>query len=156
MPYLIDGNNLCGAARDRRLGLPTGEAEMVLALADFAGIRRCSITVVFDGPAAGRRGAADRGRAGRVTVRYSGSRRSADDWILDHVGGFADPRAITLVTSDRALASRARSLGCRVIGCRQFSEALHQAASRSGGQGEEEKPLPGDLEEWERYFAGED
>ena len=36
MPYLIDGNNLCGAARDRRLGLPTDEAEMVLLLADFA------------------------------------------------------------------------------------------------------------------------
>ena len=157
MPYLIDGNNLCGAARDRRLGLPTDEAEMVLALADFAGSRRCSLTVVFDGPAASRRGAADRGRAGRVTVRYSGSRRSADDWILDHARGLADPRAITLVTSDRALASRARSLGCRVIGCRAFSEALHRAAARSGGgAGEEEKPLAADVEEWERYFAGED
>lgn len=159
MPYLIDGNNLCGAARDRRLGLPIGEAEMVHTLAEFASRRRCFLTVVFDGPATGRRGAADGGKAGRVTVRYSGSKRSADDWILDHAGGFADPRAITLVTSDRALASRARSLGCRVVGCRQFADAVHRAAARGGAGGLEagdEKPLAADVEDWERYFAGED
>lgn len=148
MPYLIDGSNLCGAARDRRLGLPTGEEEMVRRLAAFASRRRTRLTVVFDGPAGPRRAT---GRAGGVTVIYSGG-QEADDRIVAIVERDARRPDITLVTSDRGLRARVRALGARVIGCREFSGILAKTAAEEA----DEKPLPGDIEKWARYFSGEE
>ncbi len=149
MPYLIDGNNLCGAGRDRRLHLPTGEPEMVAVLADFATRRSGALTVVFDGPAGPGRSP---GRPGRVRVVHSGPRRTADDVIVDLAERSRTPADITVVTSDRELRDRVRALGCHVPGCRRFAEIIQRAPSPPGN----DKPDRVDLDDWERYFAGDD
>ena len=154
MPYLVDGNNLLGAARDRKLGLPATEEELIRALAAFAHARRASLTLVLDGPRSGRRGAGGAGSLGGVIVRYSGAGRTADDLILEMAERSGNPRDIVLVTADRALRAGARGRGCRVMGCAEFAARL--SATRSGpapSAGAEDKPLPGDIEEWERYFS---
>lgn len=152
MPYLVDGNNLCGAARDRRLGIPTDEQEMIRCLASFAGLRGAPLTVVFDGaPGAGRQP----GRIGRLNVDYSGKGRPADDVLVDIVRASRNPRNLILVSSDRRLRDRVRVLGCRVMGCRQFAGILNRSPAPDGHE-EGEKPAVVDVEEWERYFAGED
>lgn len=148
MPYVVDGNNLLGAARDRRLGLPRLEQDLVRRLAAFAHARRAFLRVVFDGPAQGRAG----GQAGRVKVQYSGAGRLADDVIVDLVRADANPADLVVVTSDAALRSRVRAAGGRVMGCAEFARRLEQ----SGSDGDpDEKPLPGDVEAWERWFRGE-
>jgi len=149
MPFLVDGSNLAGAARDRRLGLPRDEQELVRRLAGFAEARRTSLRVVFDGPAAGRGGAGRARRAGRVGVLYSGSGRIADDVIVDLVSSHRSPSDLIVVTSDRDLRSRVRAAGGRVMGCVEFSETLRRSGATRMS---DEKPLPGDVEEWERYF----
>ncbi len=128
MPYLIDGNNLCGAGRDRRLGLPTDEREMIGALGAFAARRSVPLTVVFDGALSGHGGACFVTRIGRLEVLYSGAGRQADDVIVDLAERFAAPRHLTVVTSDRELGSRVSWIGCRVIRCRRFAGILHGAA----------------------------
>jgi predicted RNA-binding protein with PIN domain len=155
MPYLVDGSNLAGAARDRRLGLPREEQDLVSRLASFAASRRTRVQVVFDGPAQGRGGAGRARQAGRVKVHYSGSGRTADDHIVNLVRGDNSPADIIVVTSDRELASRVRAAGARVMGCARFAEALHRTAHGSGEA--DEKPLPGDTRDWEAWFnAGRD
>ena len=149
MPYLVDGSNLAGAARDRRLGLPRDEQELVRLLASFAEARGTRLSVVFDGPAQGRGGAGRARQAGRVKVHYSGSGRTADDQIVDMVRADNAPRDVTVVTSDRDLRSRVLAAGGRVMGCTVFAEALHRVAA--GGVAED-KPLPGDIQDWEDYF----
>ena len=151
--YLIDGNNLCGAARDRRLGMPTDPREMLARLTAFAAARRAFLTVVFDG-AGGLRG------TGRVRVIHSGAGRSADDRIVQLVGDHSRPADITLVSSDRDLRSRVRGLGARVMGCAEFAARMKTASLRrpddpNDPDDPEEKPSPGDIEDWERYFTGE-
>ncbi|MGH9870745.1 MAG: NYN domain-containing protein [Candidatus Polarisedimenticolia bacterium] len=150
MPYLVDGSNLAGAARDRRLGLPRDEQELVRLLASFAEARSTRLTVVFDGPAEGRGGSGRAHQAGRVKVRYSGSGRTADDLIVDMVRAENAPGDVIVVTSDRDLSSRVRTAGGRVMGCTRFAEALERSAS--GGGATEDKPLPGDIQDWEAYF----
>jgi len=152
MPFLVDGNNLCGAARDRRLGLPFDEPSMIALLSDFATRRVTWITVVFDGPAGDRRGSGRAGRAGRLKIAYSGSGRIADDLIVELGSRAGAPGNVIVVTSDRQLKSRVRDAGCRVMGCSEFAEKVTSTARDTP----EEKPLPGDVEEWERYFRGED
>src|SRR5688572_26656882 len=126
MPYLVDGSNLAGAARDRRLGLPREEQDLVRLLASFAEARRTRLRVVFDGPAQGRGGAGRARQAGRVKVHYSGSGRIADDLIVDMVRAENAPGDMIVVTSDRELRSRVRAAGGRVMGCAQFAQALER------------------------------
>jgi len=149
MPYLIDGNNLLGAARDVRLALPRTEREMIRALSRFAGRRRGRLTIVFDGPPGSRQGGAA-GPAAGVKVIYSGAGRTADDVIMGIAERSRTPRDIVLVTSDRALRSRARDLGCRLMGCAEFAARLSAAGEPAG---EEDKPAAGDAEEWLRWFS---
>ncbi len=155
MPYLIDGNNLLGAARDRRLDLPRAEDDLIRALASFSGGKRAGLTVVFDGPAGPRRGAGHASRIGRVKVLYSGTGRSADDAIIAEIERHRNSKDFTLVSSDNKLRSHARHLGCRVMGCSEFAAVLSRAKAATSGHDAEQKPLPGDIEEWERYFSGE-
>jgi len=53
-----------------------------------------------------------------VEVLYASRRgpNAADDRIVEYVGGHADPTSLTVVTSDRVLAARVRSLGAGVEG----------------------------------------
>jgi len=150
MPYLIDGNNLLGAARDARLALPRTERELIRVLSRFAGRRRGRLTIVFDGPPGSRQGGAA-GPAAGVKVIYSGAGRTADDVILEMAERSRAPGDIVLVTSDRALRSRARGLGCRLMGCAEFAARLSAAGEPAAG--EEDKPAAGDAEEWLRWFS---
>jgi predicted RNA-binding protein with PIN domain len=151
MPYLVDGNNLLGAARDARLGLPRDEAELLRRLDRFAQARRSEILVVFDGPAGTGRAAGQAGRVGRARVRYAGSGRQADDLIVEMIVGWNNPAEITLVSSDNQLRGRAKATGARVMGCAEFAGRL-RAAAEGLTNGEDDKPLVGDIAEWEEYF----
>ncbi len=152
MPYLIDGNNLLGAGRDRRLGIPVDEGELILMLSSFAAARRACLTIVFDGSRQSRPHAG--AGTGSVRVRYA-DRRSADDVIVQWVRSSPAPKDIVVVTSDRDLRSRVRAATGRVMGCREFAAALTSVGDRRG-EHEEEKPEANDVAMWERYFAGED
>ena len=150
MPYLVDGNNLLGAARDARLGLPRDESALLRLLDRFAQARRSEILVVFDGPAGARRAAGHADRVGRARVRYAGSGRQADDLIVEMIAGWNNPAEITLVSSDNQLRGRAKVAGARVLGCAEFAGRLRDATS--GSTSEDDKPLVGDIAEWEEYF----
>ncbi len=128
MPYLVDGNNICGAARDRRLGIPTDEGEMIRLLESFSSGSLQAITAVFDGLASEKRGLGRCGKFGGVEVIYSGRERSADDLIVEIVESLSSSGETVMVSSDRALRSSVRALGSRVMGCRRFAEILGRSA----------------------------
>ncbi|GAB4246672.1 MULTISPECIES: NYN domain-containing protein [Deferrisoma] len=145
---LVDGHNLIG--RGLRLPLDReaeGRRRVVERLGAWASGRREPVVVVFDGDRAG--GAKAR-RVGALSVVYSPAGRTADEEILRRLGR-GNPRAATVVTSDRRLADRARALGARVEPAEGFWARVWPAP----GKGEEaEKPDPGEaeVEEWLRVF----
>jgi predicted RNA-binding protein with PIN domain len=118
--WLVDGMNVVGSRpdgwwRDRR-GAMKALAER---LAAFAGETGDPVAVVFDG----RPFELD---APPVEVSFAPARgpNAADDEIARRVAGDADPRAITVVTSDRALAERVRLHGAEVVGASAFRHRL--------------------------------
>ena len=139
MPYLLDGDNLVGAALGRR-----GEAERDALVSEIAGrLRRTKARVVlyFDGS----------GRAsslGSLSVRFSGA-SSADDAIIREVAGSREPRETTVVTADRELARRARDAGAKVVTPAEFWRRF--GAEAKGSARPDEKPV--DVEDWMRWFA---
>jgi uncharacterized protein YaiI (UPF0178 family) len=51
-------------------------------------------------------------------------RDAGDDRIIEAVGAAPDPAALVVVTSDRALAERARDLGASVVGAGSLLDRL--------------------------------
>jgi len=144
VPFLIDGNNLIGAAR--RCARPSAEdrAALIAEVADRLRRTRARAVVFFDGDA--QRGA----ELGALAVRPSGT-ASADDAIVDEIRRFRAPRECTVVTEDRALSSRARELGAQVISPSAFWARLGQHPASASPRSEEKV----DVEEWLRYFEDE-
>ena len=144
MPEIVDGNNLIG-----RLGGGTREG-LVTELCEVARRKRRKITVVFDGPP-------EPGRAkvqafGDVQVVYAAP-RSADEEIVRRIREARDPRGVTVVTDDRALASAVAAAGARTAGIEVF-ERDASARMRTPAPAETGKPsAPGNPKDWERWFS---
>jgi rRNA-processing protein FCF1 len=79
------------------------------------------VTVVLDG---GPPELAAHDGAVRVVIARRRGRDAADDEIVHLLEAAADPDAITVATSDAALAQRARALGARVEGAGTFRNRL--------------------------------
>ena len=111
--YLVDGNNVMG----QRVGWHRDKAgarrRLLADLARFARAEGVPVEVVFDGApdADAPHGATIHG----VRVHYAGRGSDADTRIRHLVECAPDPSALTVVTSDRALADAVYRLGAPVI-----------------------------------------
>lgn len=145
LPYLVDGNNLAGT------GSASGRRGVVDLIRRHTLSRGGRYTIIFDGPPDDHFvGDLD---LGAVKIRFSGS-RSADEIIRQSLRATKNPRNLTVVTSDRSLASSCRSLGARVMGCGEFQGMLKSSPATEGAQ--KERPANVDVAFWEDFFAGPD
>lgn len=108
--WLVDGNNVMGSRPDGWWRDRAGAMQrLVTALDGLAAATGEEIAVVFDGR--------DRDlEAARVEVTFAAH---ADDAIADR----ARP-GLTVVTSDRELAARARARGAEIVGARTLLARL--------------------------------
>ena len=144
MPEIVDGNNLIG-----RLGGGTREG-LVTELCEVARRKRRRLTVVFDGPP--ETGHAKVQAFGDVQVVYAAP-RSADEEIVRRIREARDPRGVTVVTDDRALASAVSAAGARIAGIDDFRR---DASARMGSPAPAEPTKPsvgGGAKDWERWFS---
>lgn len=143
MPDLVDGNNLIG-----RLGGGTRDG-LVSELCEVARLKRKRLTVVFDGPPEAGRPKVQ--NFGDVQVIYAAP-RSADEEIVRRIRESRDPRGVTVVTDDRALASAVAAAGARTAGIGVFqreASARMEAAPAEAAK----PPVSGGVKDWERWFS---
>ena len=158
MPYLIDGNNLLGS-----WGGPAirgdGRVEVTRGVAAFCRARGARAILVFDGaPFRPELGDQD---LGSVTVRFPPEGGDADSVIREVVDHAARPAEITVVTSDRALYSYARTRGASVLRAHEWNalarvsekaSTTRRGPSASSGEKPERET---DIEGWlERFSRG--
>ncbi len=152
MSYLIDGNNVMaqrvGWHRDK------GKARRGLMdeLARFAAAKRASVAVVFDGQP--EQHFADGAGYKGIKVFYAEHGSNADERIKQLVESARERRTLTVVTSDRELASYVRQCGVQVLRSGEFRQRLEESAvDRSTSTEEESKINRKDVPEWMRYFG---
>jgi hypothetical protein len=121
--WIVDGNNVMGARPDGwwrdRARAARDLAALVEAFARDAGE---PVTLWFDGRP--RDLGLPAGTPLRARFADRPGRDAADHAIAEHVEADADPAAITVVTSDRALAERVRAAGAHVEGAGRFRARL--------------------------------
>lgn len=144
MPEIVDGNNLIG-----RLGGGTREG-LVSELCEVARRKRKRFVVVFDGPPDGGRPKVQ--SLGDVQIVYAAP-RSADEEIVRRIREARDPRGVTVVTDDRALASAVSAAGARIAGIEIFQRDA-SARMRAPAPADPGKPTAaGNPKDWERWFS---
>lgn len=143
MPYLLDGNNLIGAARGVARPSESDRQALVAEIADRLRRTRARATIVFDGPA-GTSG------LGPLTVRGSGP-GGADSEILRAVAEARAPAEMVVVTADRELSRRVRDAGGKACTPEEFWRRFG-AGKRAHA---EARPEAGrvDVEEWMEWFG---
>jgi len=145
MPILIDGNNLMhtldGASRSR-----TAVRRLTLERIRH---ERMRVYLVFDGPAP--EGSSRSEELGHLTIIYSGT-SSADDLIVKRLPHGPSASNWTVITNDRGLSQRVKSLGAKV---RKIDEWKTKKIPKRRS-----KPLPEaklsshDIDDWQAFFAG--
>jgi nicotinic acid mononucleotide adenylyltransferase/predicted RNA-binding protein with PIN domain len=121
---VVDGNNVIGSRPDGWWRDRAGAARRLVAdLDELVRHTGDDVMVVFDGrPGAG----LAEGRHDHVRVAYArrAGRDAGDDRIVEEIAGDDAPSSLTVVTSDRALAQRARELGAQVDGAGALTREL--------------------------------
>jgi predicted RNA-binding protein with PIN domain len=119
--WLVDASNVVGSRpdgwwRDRR----GANERLIDALREFAGDDDDVVVVLDAGPPewAGRTGPLE------VAIAPRRGTDAADDEIVRRLDADADPASIRVVTSDAALAERARARGAEVVGAGAFRRQL--------------------------------
>ncbi len=121
---LVDGNNVIGSRpdgwwRDR----PGAARRLVAELGALAARTGDDVVVIFDGHPAP--GLPEGGHDGiRVAYARRTGRDAADDRIIEEIESDGDAASLTVVTSDAALARRARDRGAGVQGAGALTREL--------------------------------
>ena len=134
MLLLVDGYNLLHVSGIfGPAGAPPTLEQSRLALLDFLAASlpaplRKRTTVVFDAAAAPP-GLPSQLVHAEIAVRFAPRKQTADDLIADLIRQEADPRHLTVVSSDHAVQRSARQRGCKFVDSEVWLRELKQSAS---------------------------
>jgi len=123
MPFLIDGHNLIGQTPGWQLTDPEDEQRLIARLRQYLGRLGKQGVVVFDHGPQFHRGAR-RLTTGRLTIIFAAASQTADEVIIQRLARERNPRGITVVTSDQALARAARHYGATVMAAHVFARQM--------------------------------
>ena len=121
--WLVDGMNVIGSRPDRWWNDPDRAVRRFIdELVDYAEATDDEVAVVFDR----RPPDLTPGTRGPIEVMFASrtGRNAADHEIVELVAEAASPEAITVVTSDRALADRVKQRGANVASAGSFRRRM--------------------------------
>lgn len=125
--------------------------ELLEKIAHFAVRQKVKISVVFDGAEEEffRDGSSYKG----IKIFYARKDSNADERIKKFVEAEKQKRALTVVTSDTALANYCRTCGAPVVRSNDFRRRIEDTEKENAADSRGEKIEPDELKNWMRYFG---
>lgn len=155
MLVLVDACNVLhveGALPRDLAGVDLGELAELVARSRY---RHDEVVLVMDGPHAGPPLPAS---SSRIRAIASGPGRTADEVIVDLLERSSSPRSVIVVSSDRAIRTRARRRRCRMVHSEAFLEQIGRDAHLEGRRRSSDAvgPPSASTETWIREFGLDD
>jgi predicted RNA-binding protein with PIN domain len=153
VPFIVDGHNLIPKMPGLSLSATDDEMRLVEVLQEYCRIQRKQVEVYFDNAPPG--GVRAR-NFGLVIARFVRQGSTADQAIaekLKRLGSAA--RNWTVVSSDLAVRSSARSAQARYLSSEAFASMILQSLDETGkdvGENPEAKVDSDEVDEWLRLF----
>jgi predicted RNA-binding protein with PIN domain len=157
MGYLVDGNNVMAQRVGWHTDKRAARRRLLDELAQFAQLKRASVTVVFDG--APEQHFADGSSYRGVRVFYAERGSNADERIKRLVEETRERRTLWVVTSDRALAEYVRNCGAKHLRSGEFRQRLERLAANTDARAtgnDRQQVAREELPNWMRYFGVEE
>ncbi len=151
MAYIVDGNNVMGQTPGWHKDKSGARRRLAEQLATFARVKKARVTVVFDGEPDRLMPEASAFRG--VKIYYAEKGSDADARIERLVESSHDPRGLTVITSDRRLASAVRARGAAVIRSGEFRKQVEQALASEPAIEDGEQYEVDNVNAWLRYFG---
>lgn len=156
MPFLIDGHNLIPKIPGLALGDINVEISLIQILQEYCRKRSAKIDVFFDQAPPGQAGTH---KHGKVTAHYIRQTSSADAAIISRLRKAGrSARNMTVVTSDREVASASKDMGAKVISSQDFVR-IHLLTKPDYEASHEKEPDPDvdkdEVNYWLKYFNGD-
>lgn len=147
---MIDGYNLLFFAIDHLDRFKEQKEEMIDYLKRVFSKHRLSGFLVFDGK---HRREEESGRSydEPLEIVYAPKGQSADNYIVEKVAAFQNPKETTVVTNDKGLIAHAREAGALIINNGAFLAFLHQKMAPKTGE-KMMKDTPRNIERLLRLF----
>lgn len=156
MSLIIDGHNLIPKLPGMSLSMLDDEEKLINILVNYCRISRKQVTVFFDNAPPGMEMSK---RFGALKVIFVKEGRSADSAIISMLSVLGKrAKNWSVVTSDRELQMRAKSLGSRVISSEDFTLVLLDGSSEKSETQDlknENYPDEEEVRQWLEVF-GED
>ncbi|MCF8262340.1 MAG: NYN domain-containing protein [Melioribacteraceae bacterium] len=125
---LIDGNNLIGKLKStkslQKKDKQGSREKLVFVLDRHFADKKQNVTLHLDGFPGGTLSSS------KMKIVYSNN-KTADDKIRDQISRSKNPKLMTLVSSDFALAQFAKKCSCEIIKSEVFTKKLESANSKS-------------------------
>lgn len=124
MHYLVDGYNLLfkGAWSHTSPNLEQARSALIQELDKHASLLNLHLTIVFDAPLQSEE--LRRGHYNSLEIIFTAKGQTADDYLHDFVAH--QQNKVVVVTSDKTLARKVKSLGAYVEGVRDFLSHLRK------------------------------
>ena len=147
MPYLIDGHNLIGQTPGLSLADPDDERQLVEMLRAYLVRTRKKGAVFFDN---GQPGGSGNWSNSVLEVVFVRGPRTADDLIRQRLLSDTNPRGLTVVSGDQAVARAALAAHAQVESAAEFARQL---TSRPASlQKKQDGLTKEEVLEWEKLF----
>jgi len=152
MPLLIDGHNLIGQIPGLSLADPDDEAKLLQWLVRYHWRKKQPITVVFDPGWSPVHISRSRPPAG-ITVVYAPAGSDADKVLIDRIAHHAQPKTLTVVSSDRSIVAAAKAVGATVIRAQDFARELICPPEKVETEPEDRPLSQEEIQEWLDLFS---
>lgn len=122
--YIIDGYNFLFQIHSFDGTLEQGRETLLSFLESASNQKKLQITIIFDG--ADLSPYPHHKSYGTLNIVYSPAYMTADDYILEELSSMDKPHIVTLVTSDKQLAKKARALKAKSVTIDHFLNEVIQ------------------------------
>lgn len=166
MHYLIDGYNLLFQVIQPKSGedFEATRSHFLRLLHSWATKLHLSLSIVFDAPKQNE--ILSRSHFGSLEIIFTAKGQSADDFLIEWLEEHAFVKNFTIVTSDRAVARKAKNLGTPVLSVKDFLTLLEKRQKKKSKPSSDTPKQPfsykkdkktdlpplSDLPAWEKLF----
>ena len=126
MHYLIDGYNLFFRIATEIDPLEKNRTLIIAFINQHIAKTRLTVTVIFDSQTEHASLFPSRHSLSSLEVVYSPKNQTADDYILEYLEARKHPQQFTVITSDKALANKARELHAKTLSIEKFISWLEK------------------------------
>ncbi|MCI5051681.1 MAG: NYN domain-containing protein [Simkaniaceae bacterium] len=140
MQFLIDGYNLLFRRPERSQSLSESRRELIAYLINKLSTRNFKSAIVFDSNHELANINPTRYDKPPIEIIYAPEEKSADCYIIELIQIHKNPKSITLVTSDRGLAMRAKEYGAKTMEVESFMKMIEKTSPKSEKRDYQESP----------------